>query len=426
MRRVKGRWKNIKKSVKKSRKRVKKAKPIKAKKIKPVKKVVLIVVDGMADTPVNGKTPLSVAKKPNMDWLAANGVCGELQLLPPDTYPASHMANPALLGYDPRRYYLRRGPLEAVGAGLPYKTGHLALRCNFATVDKSLIVKDRRAGRATYGLNEIARYINRHVDIGAKFVFIRTYEHRAVLIIKKQLSDKISTNDPQKTGKKVEKVMALENSLEASNTAKLVQEFVDKAHEVIEYHPKNAERIDRGLPPANYLLVRGAGNRVVPFRAFTKLWPVNNAVCIAENGVMKATCMLAGFNAITVPEMSAESTLNYIFDSINSALAEYDFVYAHIKPADEAGHDGDFLKKQRAIEAIDSRLESLKSFDGILVLTCDHITSCEHRKHMPGPVPVLVYGRDKDSVQSFDEATVKQGSLGSMSGRQLWKYVFSK
>jgi 2,3-bisphosphoglycerate-independent phosphoglycerate mutase len=258
------------------------------------------------------------------------------------------------------------------------------------------------------------------------FVFIRTYGHRGVLVIKDDLSDKISSNDPQIEGETAKRIQALEDSKLAKRSAGIVQGFIDASHNVIEYNPKNGERIDRGLPPANYVLVRDAGNKLVALPSFPKKWSFRRAVCIAENGVMKATCMLAGFNSITVPEFSTEATLDFIFDNIDSLLPEYDFVYAHIKSADEASHDGDFKRKQYIIEAIDSKLENLKNFDGIVIITCDHITSCEHKNHMPGPVPVLVYGKKKDKVGTFDELSAKKGSLKRITGRQLWKYVFSK
>lgn len=398
---------------------------------KTTKKVVFIVIDGLADTPQKGKTPLSAAKKPNIDWLAANGACGELDLVPKSISKRlykhvvwSHVANIALLGYNPKRYYAKRGPLEAVGADLPYVEGHLALRCNFATVDKNLSIVDRRAGRESYGLDEIARYINLRVKIGQRFILRRTHGHRAVLVIKKRLSDQITSNDPYKTGVKPKRVEALNER--AKSAAELVQSFIDRSHNVIEYHPKNAERLDQGLLPANYLLVREAGNRLVALPNFSRKWRAK-AVCIAENGAMKATCMLAGFSAVTVPELSFESSLDFIFSNIESLLPEYGFIYAHIKgPIDEAAHDGDFKKKTKGIEAVDKHLEAFKGFDGILVLTTDHITSCEHKSHMQGPVPVLVYGRKKDRVEKFDEFSVKKGSLKLMKGRQLLKYVFGE
>ncbi len=394
------------------------------------KKVVLLVIDGLADTPQmrGGKeqTPLSGANKPNMDWLAENGSVGELVLTPAKSYPSSNIANVALLGYNPKRYYLQRGPLEAVGVGIPYREGHLALRCNFATVNKAFTVVDRRAGRDSYGLNSIARYINEHVKLPTDFVFIRTYGHRAVLVIKERLSDQISSNDSHVNGKGAKRLEALDKSGLAKRSVEIVQEFIDSSHNLIEYHPRNAERIDRGLPPANYIIVRQPGNKLVALPNFPRKWKFNRAVCIAENGVMKATCMLAGFNSITIPELDNDATLDFIFDNIESLLPEYDFIYAHIKAADEAAHDGNFERKKSVIEALDKKLESFKGFNGIVVVTCDHITSCEHKKHMPGSVPVLVYGRKKDRVKAFDEFAAKKGSLKKLTGRQLWKFVFRR
>jgi len=391
---------------------------------KAQKKVVFIVVDGLADTPVKGKTPLSEAKKENIDWFAANGSCGELSLVGRKEKVASHIANVNLLGYSSKRYPINRGPLEAVGAGVPYKEGHLAVRCNFATVDRNMIITDRRAGRNTYGLDEIARDINRDVKIGPKYVFMRTYGHRAVLIIKKRLSDEISENDTA-LGKPVGRIEAL--STKAEESARLVQSFIDKSRDMIQFHQKNSERMDKGIPAANYLLVRQPGNKLFALPNFAKRWNIKNAVCISENGVMKATCMLAGFNSMTVPEFDDHSKwLDYIFENIDSALAEYDFVYAHIKGADQAAHDKKPEEKKKVIEDIDRRLEGFRNFGGILVLTCDHITSSKSGNHEYGPVPVFVYGRKKDAVKKFDEKSVKHGSLGRMSGRELMKYIFGK
>lgn len=407
----------------KKRKAKKLKKKVRRKKAKK-RKVVFLVIDGLADLPIDKKTPLSEAKKPNLDYLAKNGIVGELNLVPKNLPVASHVANVALLGYDPKKYYLKRGPLEAVGANLPYKEGTLALRCNFATVDKDLRVIDRRAGRNTFGLGELARYINENVKIGADFVLIRTFGHRAVLVINMDLSDEISDSDPHVIGKKVREVSAL--TKDALVSAKIVQDFLDKTHELIEYHTVNSKRIDQGLLPANYVITRDAGNRLIDLLPhFTERYKVK-AVCIAENGVMKATCMLAGFNALTVTEAGFEESLDFIFDNIDNMLPEYDFVYAHIKGPDEPAHDGDFKRKQWMIEKIDERLEVFRNFRGIFVLTCDHITSCEQKGHVYGKVPVLVFGKKKDRVRTFDESTVKKGKLGVIDGKKLWKFVFNR
>lgn len=144
---------------------------------------------------------------------------------------------------------------------------------------------------------------------------------------------------------------------------------------------------------------------------------------------MKATCMLAGFSSINVPEfesrdMSGQNkALDFVFDNIDSALAEYDFVYAHINGADEAAHDRDPQMKRKIIEAIDARLEGFKKFNGTLVFTCDHITSSLTGKHEFGPVPVFVYGKRKDALKRFDELSAKKGSLGKLSGHDLLKRI---
>lgn len=408
-----------------------KVKPVAKKLSRKIKrKVIFLVIDGMADTPLNNRTPLSAARKPNLDWLAKNGITGEILPVEKQMWSdvtnasVSHIANISLLGYDAKKFDLKRGPLEAVGADLPYEEGHLAIRCNFATVDKDLVLLDRRVGRNSFGLDEIARGINEYVDIGIPFILKRTFEHRAVLILKKKLSDKISNSDPFITGEKIKNVQPL--ATEAETSAKLVQDFIDKSRQAMEFHQMNSQRISRGIPPANIILTREAGNRLQDLLPhFTEKYKIK-AACIAENGVMKATCMLAGFNAINIPELKFEACLKFIFDNVNDALSEYDFIYAHIKGPDEPAHDGNFHRKTEMIESIDRELEAFKDFDGIFIVTCDHITSCKNRRHEFGAVPILIYGKGKDKVQAFDEFSVKKGKLGLIDGKKLWKFVFSK
>jgi 2,3-bisphosphoglycerate-independent phosphoglycerate mutase len=386
-------------------------------------KVILLVIDGLPDLPIDGKTPLSEASKPNLDWFAAHGIVGRVELVPKGFEVWSHIANTSLLGYDPARFYLRRGPLEAVGIDLPCVEGHLALRCNFATVDEDGRVVDRRAGRNTFGLDELAKDIQEGVGIDAGFTFKRTYGHRAVLVIHERLSDGISDNDPHTTGSKPKQIRAL--APEARRASKLVRDFVKGASSLLRDHPINSERVRRGIPPANYLLLRDAGNRVQAFPSFVRIWGIERALCIAEPGVMKATCMLAGFDALTVPEMGFEPTLAFVFEQIDHLLPDYRFIYAHLKGPDEPAHDGDFRRKRRMIEEIDSCLEGWKGWKGVLVVTSDHITSCELRRHVRGPVPVLVYGRGKDELRSFDEFAAQGGKLFA-SGKSLMSYALKK
>ena len=393
-------------------------------------KVVFIVIDGMADLPIGNKTPLSEAKKPNMNYFAANGLLGETvpvekKLWDQLVVAGSHVANIGLLGYDPKKMYLARGPIEAVGADVPFKEGELALRCNFANVDSQMTMVNRRAGRNFQGLEELANEINKNVDIGVPFIFKRTYEHRAVLVIKKELSDQISSNDPHAEGAKTLRIQGL--SKEGEETAGIVQDFVDKSHWVLKDSSINKIRIKNGSPPANFIIARQAGNLLPHLdQKFVKDHKVK-AVVIAENGVMKGTCMLAGFDAVTVPELKHEQTLKFIFSNIWESLDMYDLIYAHIKGPDEYSHDGDFFGKQKEIERVDVFLEKFKNFDGILIVTCDHITSTKNKRHEHGPVPFLIYGsKMKDKIKSFDEFSAKKGKLGLIAPSKLWKLVLGK
>jgi len=415
----------------KPRKRIKKmAKPRKMRKqARPKRKIVFIVIDGLSDFS-EPRTPLSSARKPNLDFFARNGLCGEI--LPVERKfwsdltraSVSHLANLSLLGYDIKLEQMKRGPIEAVGADIPYQNGWLALRCNFVSVDNELKILDRRVSRNFLGLDNIARYINEHVKLDVDHIFMRTYGHRAVLILKENLSDKITDSDPYVAWEKVKRVEAI--SSDAERSARLVQDFIDNARQVMEYHPSNEERIKNGLPPANYIVTREAGNKLVALRSFAKRHNLSKSVCIAENGVMKGGCMLAGFDAITIPELNLEQTLKFIFENITNSLAEYDFVYAHIKGPDEPAHDGDFFRKQQVIERIDDYLGTLKDFNGVLIITSDHITSCKTKRHEYGLVPILVYGKGAGNVQRFDELSVKKGKLKMINGKKLWKIVFGR
>lgn len=312
------------------------------------KKVIFLLFDGLADLPINGATPLKEAKKPNLDYLTKNGLTGELTVLPNSfwkTPQGSHYATIALLGYNPKKYPIQRGPLEAVGSGIPYQEGQLAMRCNLATVDENLKIVDRRAGRSVHGIDEIIRYANTHIDIGVPFTFMRTYGHRCVLILRKQLSEEITGNDSYKVGEKVKPIESL--SSEAEETAQLVQKFIDKFYDLAQYHPKNYERKKKGILPANYLLVRQIGNKILDLPDFPKKWKVERAACLAENGAVKGVCMLADFNSVTIPELPFRESIEFIFDNIEELLTEYPLVFVHIKWTDEPGHDGNFKRRRK-------------------------------------------------------------------------------
>src|SRR5437016_5781895 len=190
------------------------------------KRAVLIVVDGMGDRPLidhDYKTPLEYANTPNMDRLAKGGLVGLLDPISPGVRPGSDVANLALLGYDPAKYYTGRGPLEALGAGIDLGPNDIAFRANFATVDDDFRVEDRRAGRIRKGASKLAKSVS-EIKVesvpGIKTIFKPTVEHRAVLVLRgEKLSKHVTDTDPQEEGLKLVIPRATDGSDEAKAKA---------------------------------------------------------------------------------------------------------------------------------------------------------------------------------------------------------------
>ncbi len=385
-------------------------------------KAIMIICDGMADRPVpelGNRTPLESARKPNMDELARRGICGIMDTIAPGIPPGSDTAHLALLGYDPLEVYTGRGPFEAAGAGLEVRAGDVALRVNYATVDKGLVVLDRRAGRIR-DTKPLEAAIQRIKLPGAQFFFKSTAAHRATLVLRgRGLSHEISDSDPHKTGEKVLQVKALSRG--AAKTARLLNDFSRRAHEVLTKHRLNKERVGKGLPPANYLLMRGAGiaPRLEPLRNKFAL----NGACIAAAALVKGVCRMAGMKIVDVPGSTTDvdTDLNNEVGAVLQALDGHDLVLYNIKGFDEVSHDGNFEAKVKFIERVDLALKQLIDAADFIVLTADHTTPISVREHTGDPVPVSIAGPGVrvDGVASYDERSAAKGSLGRIRGKDL-------
>jgi len=385
-------------------------------------KALVVICDGMADRPVpelGNRTPLEAARKPNMDELARRGICGLMDTIAPGIPPGSDTAHLALLGYDPFEVYTGRGPFEAAGAGLELKAGDIALRVNFATVDDELVVRDRRAGRIadTGGLEAAVRKIRL---CGIEILFKSTTAHRATLVLRgKGLSHEVSDSDPHRVGEKAMRVKALSKG--AAKTARLLNEFSRKTHEVLETHPLNLERVRKGLPPANYLLLRGAGvvPKLEPLRARFGL----DGACIAATALVRGVCRMADMEVIDVAGSTTgvDTDLHAEGKAVLRALETHDLVLYSIKGFDELGHDGDAEGKVHFIERVDAALGGLLGKADYLALLVDHTTPVSVRDHTGDPVPVAIAGPGVrvDEVRAYDERSVARGGLGRIRGKDL-------
>jgi len=395
------------------------------------KKILLIVMDGLGDEPIpelGNKTPLESAQTPHLNQLAKKGICGLVKpyLFKNQKKPDSDISHLAIFGYDPQKYYLGRGPYEAVGIGLELQKGDIALRVNFATVDNNFKIIDRRAGR----IDDTHLLINslKGIEInGVKFILKKSFGHRAVLVLhskNKKLSDKISNGDPKKVGLKVKEILPLNKEKSARFTAQILNEYLKKAHLILKNHLLNKNREQQGLLPANYLLVRGAG-KMKETPSFQKKYGLR-ACCIAGGALYKGIAKILGMDLINVRGANGfvNTNLKGKILAAMDCLKKYDFVFLHIKATDSLAEDGNFMAKKEFIEKIDSHLRDLmKLNNALIIITADHSTSSLLKSHCKKPVPILIFGREKDNVEEFSEKACKKGKLGILNQLEIMKKI---
>ncbi len=399
----------------------------------------------MGDLPIKSlgnKTPLEAAQTPNMDALAKNGKIGLMYSVKKGVAPESDVAVISLLGYDPFKYSTGRGVIEAAGAGLKMVDGDLALRCNFATLGQGKNIIDRRVARSlsTEEATELTHAANKQVKLEsypATFEFRNTLGHRAVLLIKskaKPLSSNITNSDPAYTvingigvaKAKVDMVLQTceptDNTEAAKVSAGLVNEFIDKTHELWENHPVNLNRAAEGKLKANVVLTRDAGHLLPKFFNINEHYHVDFA-CLADMHAERGIAQLAGMDSMLLPPPSGnlQKDCEIRVKALLDILPKHDCFYIHLKGPDEPGHDGNCTLKTQIISAIDKYffgplLKQISLKDNLICITTDHATPCELKVHSDTPVPVLISGDKIETGKAvkFSEKECAKGSLGTL------------
>ena len=389
---------------------------------------ILVIMDGLGDRPVpklKGKTPLEYAKTPTFDRLANEGQVGLIDVIGPGMTPGSDAAHLALFGYDPYESYPGRGPLEAQGAGLSTKPGDVAFRTNFATVDDDFIVLDRRAGRDVS--QEEGAILEKVIDglqiEDVTLRFTHTVEHRGALVLEGPgLSPKITDVDPHETGVRV--LECKPESPEAEKTARIINEFIRLANEKLRDLDVNKKRVERNLPPANVILLRGQGQHM-DSRTLSEWYGIKCAV-IAGGALYIGAAKYVGMEH--VPVEGQTGTIDTNFDNIGAKVIEvvddYDYIFVHIKATDNASHDHDVEQKVLAIERTDKLVGTIVDAVGekvVMVITGDHTTPVTIGEHTCDPVPAILWGKNvrPDKVTTFGELEASIGGLGIIRGRDV-------
>lgn len=405
-------------------------------------RLLFVILDGAADrkdASLGDLTPLQAAKMPNLKQLSSASVKGMMNPIGQGIAPESDAAVFSILGYD-MSSYTGRGPLEAFGAGLKVTERSVAFRCNFATINESREIVDRRAGRIdTRDAKSLQKEISK-IDLGiegVRFRFKSTVGHRGVCVFysrRKDLSSNVSNADigyvrkgsisvAEETGSKVlPKVVPLDESQAAANTARIVNTFIDKVIAALAGSETNAARESAGLLKANALLLRDAGIGLPSVKTFEEKNGLNSAF-LAEMPVEMGIAKALGMDPIRIKQIkNRKRRYRAMAQLVRENSGRYDFIYVHIKGPDEPGHDGNAALKKRILEEIDDGFfAGIKDLKTDLCVTCDHSTPCQMKAHSSDPVPVMLRRQNsqKHDDLPFDESIGSLGSLGVMNGSEL-------
>ena len=397
-------------------------------------KYIVILGDGMADRPIEAlgnETPLAYAKTPMMDELAAKGEIGMVHTVPDGMSPGSDTANLSVLGYNPRKYYSGRSPLEALSIGVPMKDTDIALRCNLVTLSEEedcyedrTMIDHSSSEISTEDAAVLLEAVRKELETD-EFKFYVGTSYRHLLIWDK--GEVVSLAQPH-------------DILEQKITDKLPEnkalyEMMKKSYDILVNHPINIERKKQGLHPANSCWFWGAGTK--PSLSSFEEKTGKKGAMISAVDLLKGIAVGSSMKVITVD--GANGGLHTNYEGKAQAAVDvltdkgYDFVYVHLEAPDEMGHQGSVERKVQAIENLDARIirpivEGLraKGEDFRMVILPDHPTPICIRTHSSDSVPYLLYDstREQANTWKYNEAEAEKTDNFVAEGYTLIDHLF--
>jgi 2,3-bisphosphoglycerate-independent phosphoglycerate mutase len=366
-------------------------------------KYIILIGDGMADAPLKelgDKTPLEAAKTPNMDRLASTGRFGVFKTVPDGYPPGSDVANLSILGYDPRKYYTGRAPLEAASIGVELKPGDVAFRCNLVTLDTSgpsVVMADYSAGHIT---TEEASLIIATLDHelashGVRFYTGKSYRH---LMVISGAYEGIKATPPHDISDRV-----VDEYLPAGVGSDNIRALMKASEAVLKGHPVNVKRLSAGKNTADSIWLWGQGKK--PSMPTLKSEYGITGGIISAVDLMNGIGVYAGLEVIKVPGITGYIDTDYDAKASYAlkSLETKDFVCVHVEAPDEAGHQGKLKDKLQAIEDFDKKIvgavtEGAKRFGAFRVAVLpDHPTPLALKTHTRDAVPFVIWSTADDA-----------------------------
>lgn len=396
-------------------------------------KYVVILGDGMADEPIEslgGRTPLEAADTPAMDALAAAGEIGLVHTIPEGMKPGSDTANLSVMGYDPKKYYTGRSPLEALSIGVPMKDTDVALRCNIVTLsedepyEKKTILDHSADEISTEEAAVLLEAVKQELESESYRFYVGTSYRHCLIWEQGQVVELTPPHDVLG--------QVIETYLPEDPVLRRMQE---RSYDILANHPINLERKARGLNPANSLWFWGAGTKPI-LTSFEEKYH-KRGVMISAVDLLKGIAVGAGMENICVEGANGGLDTNYegkAQAAVDAVLNRgYDFAYIHVEAPDEMGHQGSVERKVRAIEYLDGRVIRLvkegldaSGQDYRLLVLPDHPTPIQVRTHTSAPVPYLLYDSQKPQKNTwkYNEKEAKDSGNDIAPGCEMMEYFF--
>lgn len=363
--------------------------------------------------------------------LARMGRTGQLATVAEGFHPGSEVANMSVMGYNLPKVYEGRGSLEAASIGYDLKPGEMAMRCNIICIEGD-VIKNHSAGHiSTEEADELIKYLQEKLG-NDKVNFYTGVQYRHLLVIKGGNKNLDCTPPHDVPLKPFRPLMVKAAKPEAEETAGLINDLILKSQELLKNHPVNLKRIAEGKDPANSIWPWSPGYRP-QMEKLSDMYPgIKKGAVISAVDLINGIGYYAGLRRLHVEGATGLYDTNYEnkVAAALDALKTDDFVYLHIEASDEAGHEGNVELKIKTIENLDSRAvgpiyEAVKDLDEPVTIAVlpDHPTPCELRTHTAEPVPFLIWhpGIEPDSVQTYDEFSVKEGAYGLMKEDEFIK-----
>jgi 2,3-bisphosphoglycerate-independent phosphoglycerate mutase len=394
-------------------------------------KYIFVVPDGMADLPLaelDGQTPMQAAKTPNFDALAEDALVGGVLTVPPGMYPGSDVANMSLFGYDPRKYYTGRGPIEAVAMGVPLNAKDVAYRCSLVHSDGTTMLDFSSGHITTEESKPLIELIGKKLG-GRQYTFYPGVGYRHIMAWRDGKVDSKTTPPHDITDK------PLADYWPQGDGEDQLKQLMYDSLEILDNHPINVARRDAGKAPGNMPWLWGQGYApTIP--NFLQTRGVSGAVISAVD-VVRGLGRAAGMEVITVPgatgyiDTDYEAKARYALD----ALDRVDLVYVHIESPDESGHEGNIEHKIRSIEDVDKKIVGNlragmeKRGEYRMLIVPDHKTPISLKTHEEGQVPFLLYDSANPNRQShfpFDERAVVEAKTQVDEGTRLMDMLLER